>query len=56
MLATCQRSAYSFYHAEFQEVCYQKHTNQMQVASVKQSNVCHGREKGYFGARTLVLL
>jgi hypothetical protein len=27
MLATCQSSAYSYYHAEFQEVCYQKHTN-----------------------------
>jgi hypothetical protein len=26
MLATCQSSAYSWYHAEFQEVCYQKHT------------------------------
>jgi hypothetical protein len=29
----------------------------MQVASVKQSNVCHGREKAYyFGARTWVLV
>jgi hypothetical protein len=27
MLATCQHSAFSCYHAEFQEVCYQKHTN-----------------------------
>jgi Holliday junction resolvase RusA-like endonuclease len=27
MLATYQRSAYSCYHAEFQEVCYQKRTN-----------------------------
>jgi hypothetical protein len=27
--------------------------SQMQVASVKQSNVCHGREEAYyFGART----
>ena len=26
--------------------------SQMQVASVKQSNVCHGREAYYFGART----
>jgi hypothetical protein len=24
MLAICQRSAYSCYHAQFQEVCYQK--------------------------------
>jgi hypothetical protein len=30
--------------------------SQMQVASVKQSNVCHGREEAYFGARTRVLL
>jgi hypothetical protein len=30
--------------------------SQMQVASVKQSNVCHGRGKAYyFGARKLVL-
>jgi hypothetical protein len=27
MLATCQLSAYSCYHAQFQAVCYQKHTN-----------------------------
>jgi hypothetical protein len=31
--------------------------SQMQVASVKQSNVCHGRgEAYYFGARTCVLV
>jgi hypothetical protein len=31
--------------------------SQMQVASVKQSNICHGREEAYyFGARTLVLV
>jgi hypothetical protein len=29
--------------------------SQMQVASVKQSNVCHGRGEAYFGARTWVL-
>jgi hypothetical protein len=55
MLAICQRLAYSCYHAQFQEDCYQKHAyqSQMQVASVKQRNVCHGREKAYyFGART----
>jgi hypothetical protein len=29
------------------------HKSQMQVASVKQSNVCHGREEAYyFGAGT----
>jgi hypothetical protein len=27
MWATCPRSAFSSYHAEFQEGCYQKHTN-----------------------------
>jgi hypothetical protein len=27
MLATCQCSAYSCYHAEFQDSCYQKHTD-----------------------------
>jgi hypothetical protein len=27
MLATCQRSASCCYHTEFQEGCYQKHTN-----------------------------
>jgi hypothetical protein len=27
MWATCPRSAYSGYHAEFHDVCYQKHTN-----------------------------
>jgi hypothetical protein len=27
MWATCLRSASSGYHAEFHEVCYQKHTN-----------------------------
>jgi hypothetical protein len=27
MLATCQLSASCCYHVEFQEVCYQKHTN-----------------------------
>jgi hypothetical protein len=27
MWATCPRSASSGYHAEFHEVCYQKHTN-----------------------------
>jgi hypothetical protein len=27
MWATCPRSAYSGYHAEFHEGCYQKHTN-----------------------------
>jgi hypothetical protein len=55
MLATCQRSAYSCYHTEFQEVYHQKEAYQfqMQVASVKQSNVCDGREEAYyFGART----
>jgi hypothetical protein len=55
MWATCPRSASSGYRAEFQEDCYQKHAyqSQMQVASVKQSNVCHGREEAYyFGART----
>jgi hypothetical protein len=31
--------------------------SQMQVASVKQSNVCHGQEEAYyFGARTRVLV
>jgi hypothetical protein len=31
--------------------------SQMQVASVKQSNVCHGRREAYyFGARTCVLV
>jgi hypothetical protein len=53
MLAICQLSASCCYRAEFQEVCYQKHTNLIQVASVKQSNVCHGREEAYyFGAMT----
>jgi hypothetical protein len=27
MLAICQRSSSFYYHAEFQEVCYQKHAN-----------------------------
>jgi hypothetical protein len=27
MWATCPRSAYSGYHAEFHEGCYQKHTS-----------------------------
>jgi hypothetical protein len=52
MLATCQRSAYSCNHAEFQKVYHQK-----QATSVKQGNVCDGRgEAYYFGARTLVLV
>jgi hypothetical protein len=57
MWATRPRSASSGYHAEFLEDCYQKHQFQMQVASVKQSNVCHGRgEDYYFGERTRVLV
>jgi hypothetical protein len=53
MLRTCQSSAYSCYHAEFQEVLSETYRSQMQVASVKQSNVCHGQgEAYYFGART----
>jgi hypothetical protein len=27
MWATCPRAAFAGYHAEFHEVCYQKHTN-----------------------------
>jgi hypothetical protein len=55
MLATCQRLTYSCYHAEFQKVFFlsEAYQTQMQVASLKQSNVCHGREEAcYFGART----
>jgi hypothetical protein len=33
MCATCQRSASSGYHAEFHEVCYQKHTNPLNCAT-----------------------
>jgi hypothetical protein len=29
MWATCPRSASSGYNADFHEVCYQKHTNQL---------------------------
>ena len=43
--ATCPRSASSSYRTEFHEGCYQKHQSQMQVASVKPNNICHGRGK-----------
>jgi hypothetical protein len=32
MWATCPRSASSGYHAEFHEVCYQKHSNPLTLS------------------------
>jgi hypothetical protein len=34
MWATCPRSASSGYHAEFHEVCYQKHTNPLNCRTI----------------------
>jgi hypothetical protein len=48
----CWRSASGVPGSLFSET-YQ---SQMQVASVKQSNVCDGREEVYFGARTWVFV
>jgi hypothetical protein len=48
-------SAFDFFllpHGVPRSLLSEAYKSQMQVASVKQSNVCHGREAYYFGART----
>jgi hypothetical protein len=48
MLATCQFSASCCYHVEFQEVCYQKHTN------LRRSGQCDTKQRSSWTRRSLL--